>query len=147
MGNFTVKVHDASFIQNGEADNEISRALGNVLKSIRKFLIQGVINGTPEGFNLTIKSDLDEVLNKSLKKLFDEKIKTFEADLKKSIVASTSQPLSEANSSVAGLMDFRKILNAEEGISKDLLSQATEKALMGKIPGSDSLLKKFKLPF
>lgn len=147
LGKFTVNVHGASFLQNGEADDEISRVLGNVLKSIRKFLIQGVVKGTPDGYNLTIKSDLDEILNKSLKKLFDKKIKSFEADLKKSIIASTSQPLSEANGSIAGLVDFRKILNTEEGISKDLLDQATEKALMGKIPGGDSLLKEFKLPF
>jgi hypothetical protein len=106
-----------------------------------------VVDGTPEKYTLSIKTDLDEILAKSVRKLFDEKIKSFEADLKKSIAASTALPLSEAKGSLAGLMDFKKILNSEEGISKDLLSQATEKALLGKIPGADSLLKKFKLPF
>jgi uncharacterized protein (TIGR03545 family) len=146
-GNFTVKVHGASFAQAGEATNEMSRVLGKVLKSIDQFYIRGIVNGTPDAYTLSIKTDLDDILAKSVRKLFDEKIKTFEADLKKSIVASTNLPLSEANSSVAGLMDFKKILNSEENISKDLLSQATEKALLGKIPGADSLLKKFKLPF
>jgi len=56
-------------------------------------------------------------------------------------------PLSDAEGSVAGLMDFKSILKTEEATSKDLLSQATEKALLGIIPGGDSLLKKFKLPF
>jgi uncharacterized protein (TIGR03545 family) len=146
-GNFTVKVHGASFAQTGETANEMSRVLGKVLKSINQFYIKGVVDGTPEKYTLSIKTDLDEILAKSVRKLFDEKIKSFEADLKKSIAASTALPLSEAKGSLAGLMDFKKILNSEEGISKDLLSQATEKALLGKIPGADSLLKKFKLPF
>jgi uncharacterized protein (TIGR03545 family) len=146
-GDFTVKVHGASFAQAGETTNEMSRVLGKVLKSINQFYIRGVVNGTPDAYTLSIKTDLDDILAKSVRKIFDEKIKTFETDLKKSIVASTNLPLSETNSSVAGLMDFKKILKAEENISKDLLSQATEKALLGKIPGADSLLKKFKLPF
>jgi uncharacterized protein (TIGR03545 family) len=147
IGNFTVKVHGATFAQTGEASNEMSRVLGKVLKSINQFYIQGIAEGTPDVYTLRIKTDLDAILAKSVRKLFDEKIKTFEADLKKSIAASTALPLSEANGSVAGLMDFRKILKTEEATSKDLLSQATEKALLGNIPGSDSLLKKFKLPF
>ncbi len=146
-GNFTVKVHGASFTQTGEAEDEMSRVLGNVMKSINQFYIKGEVNGTPDEYSLNIKTDLDQILAKSVKKLFDGKIKTFEADLKKSIAASTAQPLSEANGSVAGLMDFKKILQTEESTSKDLLSQATEKALLGKVPGADSVLKKFKLPF
>lgn len=146
-GNFTVKVHGASFSQAGEAANEMSRVLGRVLKSINQFYIQGVITGTSDKYTLNIKTDLDKILAKSVKKLFDEKIKTFEADLKKSIAASTALPLSETKGSLAGLMDFKKILNSQEGLSKDLLNQATEKALLGEIPGTDSLLKKFKLPF
>ncbi len=146
-GKFTVKVHGASFTQAGKTANEMSRVLGKVLKSINQFYIQGTVNGTPDKYTLNIKTDLDKILAKSVRKLFDEKIKTFEADLKKSIIASTALPLSDAEGSVAGLMDFRKILKTEETTSKDLLSQATEKALLGKIPGGDSLLKKFKLPF
>jgi uncharacterized protein (TIGR03545 family) len=146
-GDFMVKVHGATFAQTGETANEMSRVLGSVLKSVSQFYIQGVINGTPDEYTLSIKTDLDEILAKSVRKLFDEKIKTFEADLKKSIVASTAGPLSEATGSVASLMDFKKILKTEESTSKDLLSQATEKALLGNIPGGDSLLKKFKLPF
>jgi uncharacterized protein (TIGR03545 family) len=146
-GNFTVKVHGATFAQTGEAANEMSRILGSVLKSVNQFYIQGVLSGTPDEYSLSIKTDLDEILVKSAKTLFDEKIKTFEADLRKSIAASTTGPLSEATGSVAGLMDFRKILNSEETTSKDLLSQATEKVLLENLPGTDSLLEKLKLPF
>ncbi len=146
-GDFTVKVHGATFAQTGEAANEMSRVLGSVLKTVNQFYIQGVINGTPDEYTLSIKTDLDEILAKSVRKLFDEKIKTFETDLKKSIAASTAGPLSEATGSVASLMDFKKILKTEESTSKDLLSQATEKALLGNIPGAGSLMDKLKLPF
>jgi uncharacterized protein (TIGR03545 family) len=146
-GDFTVKVHGAVFAQIGETANEMSRILGNVLKSVDQFYVQGVINGTPADYSLSIKTDLDDILAKSVKKLFNEKVKSFESDLKKSIAASTAGPLSEATGSVSGLIDFKSILKTEEATSKDLLSQATEKALLGKIPGADSLLKKFKLPF
>lgn len=154
-GDFTVKMHGVAFTQTGETASEMSRVLGNVLKSVNQFYIQGVVNGTLDEYSLGIKTDLDEILAKSVKKLFNEKIKTFEIDLRKSIAASTALPLSEANGSVAGLIDFKKILKTEEGTSKNLLSQATKKALLGKIPGTDSLkipggdsiLKKFKLPF
>ncbi len=106
-GKFTVKVHGASFTQAGKTANEMSRVLGKVLKSINQFYIQGRVNGTPDKYTLNIKTDLDKILAKSVRKLFDEKIKTFEADLKKSIIASTALPLSDAEGSVAGLMDFR----------------------------------------
>ena len=82
-GNFKVKVHGASFAQTGEAENEMSRVLGKVLKSISQFYIKGEIGGTPNQYTLDIKTDLDEILAKSVRKIFDEKIKTFEADLKK----------------------------------------------------------------
>ncbi|MCZ6540293.1 MAG: hypothetical protein O6704_01460 [Nitrospinae bacterium] len=65
----------------------------------------------------------------------------------KSIAALTSLPLSEVGSSVAGLTNFRKLLKNNEDLSKNLLSQATGKTLLEKIPGGDSLLKQFKLPF
>jgi hypothetical protein len=107
-GNFAVKVHGASFAQSGESANEMSRVLGKVLKSINQFYIKGAIGGTPDQYTLNIKTDLDEILAKSVKKLFDEKIKTFEADLKKSIAASTALPLSETKGSLADLMDFKK---------------------------------------
>lgn len=146
-GNFKVQVHGASFTQAGKADNEMTRMLGTILKSVDRFYLQATIGGTPDQYTLSVKTDLDEILAKSVRTLFDEKVKTFERDLKKSIAASTSLPLSEASGSVAGLKDFRKLLKSEEATSQNLLSETTEKALLGKIPGADSLLKQFKLPF
>ncbi len=146
-GTFRVKVHGVSFTQTGEPSDEVSRALGEVLKSVSQFYLQGAVTGTQDKYTLDIKTDLDETLAKSVRKIFDGKIKTFETDLKKSIAASTTISLSEVKGSLANLMDFRKTLKANESISEDLLSQATEKALVEKIPGAGSLLKKFKLPF
>ncbi len=146
-GDFKVEVHGATFSQAGKADNEMARMLGQVLKSVNRFYLRGTLSGTPEQYTLSLSTDLDKILAQSVRKLFEDKVKTFERQLKQSIAASTSLPLSEVGGSVAGLMDFRKLLKNNEDLSKNLLSQATGKTLLKKIPGGDSLLKQFKLPF
>ena len=144
-GNFMVKVHDASFSQTQESSNEVSRILGTVLKSIDQFYIKATIRGTPDEYTLDVKTDLDQILAKSVRKVFDQKIKKFESELQKLIASKTAAPLSEANGSVAGLLDLKKNLNAEEANSKNLLDQAGEKPSKSKNP-VDSVLKKI-LPF
>ena len=144
-GDFTVKVHGASFTQTEEPASEISRVLWKVLKSIKRFHIKGVVKGTPDEYTLDIKTDLDKILEKSIRKIFDEKIRKFEADLQKLIASKTAVPLSEANGSLAELLDLRKNLNAEEARSNDLLSQAGGKASQDKNP-AESLIKNL-LPF
>lgn len=146
-GDFKVEVHGATFSQAGKSDNEMARMLGQVLKSVNRFYLRGTLSGTPEQYTLSLSTDLDKILAQSVRKLFEDKVKTFERQLKQSIAASTSLPLSEVGGSVAGLMDFRKLLKNNEDLSKNLLSQATGKTLLKKIPGGDSLLKQFKLPF
>ena len=146
-GDFKINVHGAAFTQAGKADNEMARMLGKVLKSVNRFYLHGTFSGTPEQYTLKLSTDLDKILAQSIRKLFDGKVKTFERQLKQLIMASTSLPVSEARGSISGLTDFRKLLKSNEDLSKNLLSQATEKALLGKIPGGDSLLKQFKLPF
>ena len=145
-GNFTVKVHGASFTQSKESSNEVSRILGRVLKSTSRFYIKAAIKGTPDAYTLDIKTDLDEILSKSIKKVFDEKIKKFENDLHQLIEAKTKGPLSEANNSVAKLLKLDKNAKAEEATSNDLLGQTGDKAMQEDIPDFDSLLKEL-FPF
>jgi len=144
-GDFTVKVHGATFAQIKESSNEISRILGNVLKSINQFYIKVIVKGTPDKYTLDIKTDLDEILSKSISNIFDQKIKKFEADLQKLIASKTSAPLSEANGSMNELLDLKKNLNAQESSSKDLLGQASDQPSQGEDP-IESVIKKL-LPF
>ena len=145
-GDFTVKVRGASFTQSQESSNEISRILGKILKSTNRFYIKAAIKGTPDAFTLDIKTDLDEILSKSIKKVFDQKIKKFENNLHKLIEAKTQGPLSEVNNSVAKLLKLDKNAKAEEATSNDLLGQTGDKAIQEDIPDFDSLLKEL-FPF
>lgn len=145
-GNATVQVHSASFAQPENSTQEVARILGGVLKSIQRFYIKASIQGTSDDFKLTVKTDLDEVLAKSIRNVFDQKIKKFDTDLKKLIESKTAGPLSEANGSVADLLDLKKILKNQEAVSNDLLSQAADNSLKKSIPDPGSILKKV-LPF
>jgi uncharacterized protein (TIGR03545 family) len=146
-GDFRVNIHGASFANANETKDEMSRLLGKVLQSVNQFYVQVGLKGTLGQYTLDIQSDLDQILANSVRKLFDEKVKTFEEELKKSIAKSTNLPISDAGGLVSGLKDYRSILKDKESAYKDLLNQATKKALLGKAPGGDTLLKKFKLPF
>ena len=103
--------------------------------------------GTLEKYDLGIKSDLDGILNKAVKKIFQDKIKGFEKDLKGSIVSATQGPLAGAEVPVSGFTDIQKGLNGKQSSYKNLMSQITKKALLPKIPGGKKLLKGLKLPF
>ncbi len=144
-GNFTVKVHSASFTQPEASANEFSRIVGKVLKSINRFYVKAVIRGTPDQYTLDVKTDLDKILEKSISKVFDQRIKKFENDLHKLIESKTAGPLSEANHSVAELLNLEKNLKAEEATSNDLLGQTGPDTSQGKDPVGN-LLKEL-LPF
>ncbi|NIS84672.1 MAG: hypothetical protein GWN88_05950 [Nitrospinaceae bacterium] len=145
-GHVTIQVQDASFAGRNGKDDEITRLIQKVLRSVNHFYLKVGLSGTADHYSLKIDSDLDAILTKAVRNIFDEKVKSFEADLKKSIGASTGLPLSETQDLVAGLKDYRKILKGSESDYNNLLRQATEKALLKKVPGG-GLLDKFKLPF
>lgn len=146
-GSLDIQVRGAAFTQTAEAKDEVSRLLGKVLASVDRFYLRISFQGTPDHTTFSIQSDLDQILAKSVRTLFNEKAKEFEGELKRSIAASTKLPLSETDDWANGLTNYRPELNSQESAYQDLLSQATEKALLGKVPGADSLLKKFDLPF
>ena len=128
-------------------DDPISKTLASTLSSVDKFFIQFRLFGTLEKYDLGIKSDLDGILNKAVKKVFQDKIKGFEKDLKGSIVSATQGPLAGAGVPVSGFTNIQKGLNGKQSSYKNLMSQITKKALLPKIPGGEKLLKGLKLPF
>ncbi len=135
------------FAPAGEAKDEVNRILAEVLASVHQFYLRVHFRGTPEATTLDIETDLDKVLAESARKLFEDKAREFEEKLRRSIADATKLPLSQTRDWTQGLIPHRKELNSQESAFQNLLSQATEKALLGKVPGTDSLLKKFKLPF
>ena len=143
-GNFTVKVHGATFTQTGEAANEMSRVLGTVLKSVDQFYIQGVINGTSDEYSLSIKTDLDEILAKSVKKLFDGKIKTFEADLKKIYCRLDHRPLVRGEWFCLGPDGFQKYFKIRGIHIQGSVESGYGKSFIGKHSGCRFVAEKIQ---
>lgn len=152
-GNFRLDVNKVSFRYPVKPGDEFSRIAGQVLASVKDFYIAIQITGTLNNYSLRIESDLDQLLNRALRKFFDAKIKEFEIKLKKSIAQATAGPLAETSGSLSGLLDLSKGLNAEGASYKDLLGKATKSSLLGGTKKSAPLnklkdqLKGFKLPF
>ncbi len=152
-GKFRLDIKNVSFNYPVKPGDEFSKIAGQVLAAVENLYITVQIAGTLDDYSIQIESDLDQLLNRALRKVFDAKIKEFESRLKKSIAKATAGPLSETSSSLAGLLNLGKGLNANEASYKDLLGKATKSSLLGGTTKSAPLnklkdqLKGFQLPF
>ncbi|TDJ60652.1 MAG: TIGR03545 family protein [Nitrospina sp.] len=152
-GKFRLDIKNVSFNYPVKPGDEFSKIAGQVLAAVENLYIAVQITGTLDNYSIQIESDLDQLLNRALRKVFDAKIKEFESRLKKSIAKATAGPLSETNNSLSGLLNLGKRLNANEASYKDLLGKATKSSLLGGTTKSVPLnklkdqLKGFKLPF
>lgn len=152
-GKFRLDIKNVSFNYPVKPGDEFSIIAGQVLAAVENLYITVQIAGTLDDYSIQIESDLDQLLNRALRKVFDAKIKEFESRLKKSIAKATAGPLSETSSSLAGLLNLGKGLNANEASYKDLLGKATKSSLLGGTTKSAPLnklkdqLKGFQLPF
>lgn len=143
-GKVDAKAGNVSIVLAQAGDDQISKTLASTLSAVEKFYIQFRLFGTLDKYDLGIKSDLDGILNKAVKKVFQSKIKSFEKDLKGSIVSATKGPLAESGVPVSGFADLQKGLNGKQSSYEDLMNQTTKKALL---PGGSKILKGLKLPF
>lgn len=152
-GKFRLDIKNVSFNYPVKPGDEFSKIAGQVLAAVENLYITVQIAGTLDDYSIQIESDLDQLLNRALRKVFDAKIKEFESRLKKSIAKATAGPLSETSGSLAGLLNLGKGLNANEASFKDLLGKATKSSLLGGTTKSAPLnklkdqLKGFQLPF
>ena len=152
-GKFRLDIKNVSFNYPVKPGDEFSKIAGQVLAAVENLYIAVQITGTLDDYSIQIESDLDQLLNRALRKVFDAKIKEFESRLKKSIAKATAGPLSETIGSLSGLLNLGKGLNANEASYKDLLGKATKSSLLGGTTKSAPLnklkdqLKGFKLPF
>jgi len=152
-GKFRLDIKNVSFNYPVKPGDEFSKIAGQVLAAVENLYIAVQITGTLDDYSIQIESDLDQLLNRALRKVFDAKIKEFESRLKKSIAKATAGPLSETIGSLSGLLNLGKRLNANEASYKDLLGKATKNSLLGGTTKSAPLnkledqLKGFKLPF
>lgn len=147
-GDIKVKVRDAALELVQAGDDEISKILKKTLATVDRFYINFLISGTLDETKVDIESDLNQILDRAIRGVFEDKAKEFEDKLRAAILDKTKGPLAEAAGPLSEFKDLQQLLNSRESSYENLLSQVTKKALIPKLPGgADQLLKKFKLPF
>jgi len=147
-GDINLKMRDVALQLLKAGDDEVSKILKKTLASVSNFYVQFLLSGTVDKTDVAIESDLDQILNRAIRGVFQDKVKEFEGKLKTAILDKTQGPLSEATGSVSNLADLKQSLSSRQSSYENLLSQVTKKALLPKMPGgADKLLDKFKLPF
>jgi uncharacterized protein (TIGR03545 family) len=136
--------------------NEIIKAVADALASTDKFYLKIGIDGSQENYNLSIDSDLDNIISKAIKGAAMGKMKDFEKSLKSSVFSATGSPLAGLEDSMGGMLKFDDLLGDKSSAWTGLLDKAKEGAvpagLKDKLPLKEKLpipdaLKDLGLPF
>jgi uncharacterized protein (TIGR03545 family) len=112
-----VKLHANPSDQKSLMANVISSALSGV----KKFTATVDIDGTFENYDLKIKSDLDQVLKRSVGSIARKESAKLEAELKQAIFAKVNGPLKDSRRSLGGFGNIGEELNKRLGSGSNLL--------------------------
>jgi len=83
----------------GRVDNAIRSALAGVTS----LSLTAEISGTPESFDVKIRSDIDEVLKSAVGALVRDQMAGFEKDLQEAIGGQVAAPLQKLSLGIKGL--------------------------------------------
>ncbi|CCQ90398.1 hypothetical protein NITGR_280114 [Nitrospina gracilis 3/211] len=147
-GNINVQTRDMNMKWTQSGSGELADIMQKTLNSVSRFYLNFLVSGTVNDYAVKVESDLDKTLNRAIRGVFDDKVKEFEGKLNAAILEKTKGPLKDSTGAVSNLVDLRKLLDSRESSLQNLLGEATQKALLPKLPGpAGDLLKQFKLPF
>lgn len=148
QGNFKAVLDSVSLSIPKQDGNELANTIAQSLSTIDQINIAIGISGTIESYKLDIKSNLTEIISKAIKNVIGDKMKGFESSLMSAIQSEAGDSLSDANSSLSGLLGQNKILKESGSTYDGLLGQAQGGAsgLTGSQKGL-SLPGGLKLPF
>lgn len=81
----------------------VDAAIRNALAGVTSLSLTAEISGTPENFDLKVRSDVDEVLRSAVGALVRDQMAGFEKDLQEAIGGEVAGPLEKLNLGVKGL--------------------------------------------
>ncbi len=81
----------------------VDDAIRSALKGVTSFSLTAEISGTPESFDLKVRSDIDEVLKSAVGALVRDQMAGFEKGLQEAIGGEAAGPLEKLNLGVKGL--------------------------------------------
>jgi uncharacterized protein (TIGR03545 family) len=81
----------------------VDAAIRNALAGVTSLSLTAEVSGTPENFDLKVRSDVDEVLRSAVGALVRDQMAGFEKDLQEAIGGEVAGPLEKLNLGVKGL--------------------------------------------
>jgi uncharacterized protein (TIGR03545 family) len=81
----------------------VDAAIRGALKGITSLSLTAEIAGTPEDFDVKVRSDVDEVLKSAVGALVRDQLAGFESDIQKAIAGETEGPLAKLGTGLKGL--------------------------------------------
>jgi uncharacterized protein (TIGR03545 family) len=81
----------------------VDAAIRNALTGVTSLSLTAEISGTPENFDIRIRSDIDDVLKSAVGALVRDQMAGFEEDLRKAIGGEAAGPLEKLNLGLKGL--------------------------------------------
>jgi uncharacterized protein (TIGR03545 family) len=81
----------------------VDGAIRSALAGVKSLSLTAEITGTPEDFDLKVRSDLDEVLKSAVAGLVRDQLAGFEGDIRKAIASDVDGPLGKLGTGLKGL--------------------------------------------
>ena len=126
--------------------NLIAEALADAIEGIKTFKLTAKVHGTMEDFDISIESDIDQILKQAVGSLVTKQMEKFEAQLRQMILAKVDGPLKDLLGNVGGFDDIMGLLQDREKLAQSVMQMALKQATGGtSIPGTNKL--PLKLPF
>ncbi len=117
-----VDVSSARFDTGTKQDSgSFVRAVGTALKNTKRFKLTATVKGTPEDYDLSIRSDLDKVLKNAVSGMVKQKAAKLEKGLKDEILGKATDQLKGLKGDFKGLTDIGGKLSSAENDLKSLL--------------------------
>jgi len=101
----------------------VDGAIRSALMGVTSLSLTAEITGTPEDFDLKVRSDLDEVLKSAVGGLVRDQLAGFEGDVQKAIAAEVDGPLGKLGTGLKGLEAIGLNLDALNKKLADLLKK------------------------
>lgn len=99
----------------------MAKVMSSALSGVKKFKATVDVDGTIENYDVKIKSDLDQVLKRSVGSIARKESAKLEAKLKQAVFAKVNGPLKDSKRNLGGFGNIGDELNGRLGSSSELL--------------------------
>jgi len=111
-------------IEESPKDNQIMASLSKAFDKVDGFSLKADVSGTPEDYNMKVRSDLDNVVRGVFEDFAKDLLVKFEARLKEEVLSRIEGPLKTAEQKMEGLMPMDKDISSRIGLAEDLLKSS-----------------------